>query len=72
MTTPKKFGDEIMIWRQGQGRSRKWLAEKVGVSQKTVESWEYGTRNPSGPAVLLLETLINQEDQSDSRTPNDD
>lgn len=47
-----------MAWRQEIGQPRKWLAERLGVSAKTVESWEYETRNPGGPAMLLLEQLM--------------
>lgn len=54
----KRSGAEIMAWRTGLGRSRRWLADQLGVSPKTVESWEYGARNPSGPALLLIEQLI--------------
>ena len=55
-----------MAWRQGIGQTRKWLAEQLGVSSKTVESWEYETRNPSGPAILLLEQLMKQYHPDDS------
>ncbi|MDF1659428.1 MAG: helix-turn-helix domain-containing protein [Verrucomicrobiales bacterium] len=58
MTRSKITGPEIMAWRQGIGQTRKWLAEELGVSAKTVESWEYGTRNPGGPALRLLEQLM--------------
>jgi putative transcriptional regulator len=53
-------GAEIKAWREGIGQPRRWLAEKLGVSAKTVESWEYGVRNPSGPALRLLELLMTQ------------
>jgi DNA-binding transcriptional regulator YiaG len=54
----KRSGADIMAWRTGLGRSRRWLADQLGVSPKTVESWEYGARNPSGPALLLIDQLI--------------
>lgn len=47
-----------MAWRTGLGRSRRWLAGQLGVSPKTIESWEYGARNPSGPALLLIDQLV--------------
>lgn len=58
-----------MAWRKAIGQPRKWLAERLGVSPKTVESWEYEARNPSGPALLLLKQLmaknpVNQNDES--------
>lgn len=53
-------GADIKAWREGIGRPRRWLADQLGVSAKTVESWEYGVRNPSGPAPRLIEQLMNQ------------
>lgn len=50
-----------MAWRTSLGKPRKWLAERLGVSPKTVESWEYETRNPSGPALLLLMQLMSKK-----------
>ena len=61
-----------MAWRQGLGQPRRWLAEQLGVSAKAIESWEYGTRNPGGPALLLLEQLMTQKNQNVLRKPNDD
>jgi DNA-binding transcriptional regulator YiaG len=58
MTRPKLTGRQIMDWRQGLGKPRRWLAERLDVSPKTIESWEYETRNPGGPALLLLEQLM--------------
>jgi len=60
MTQPKLTGCQIMDWRQGIGKPRRWLAEQLGVSPKTIESWEYETRTPGGPALRLLEQLMNQ------------
>ena len=47
-----------MAWRTEIGKPRQWLAERLGVSPKTVELWEYGTRNPGGPALLLLRQMM--------------
>ena len=58
MSDSQISGAEIMAWRQSIGRPRKWLAEQLGVSPKTIESWEYETRNPGGPATLLLLQLM--------------
>lgn len=51
-------GTEIKLWRRLNGRSRIWLAQRCGVSSRTVEAWEQEVRNPSGPALLLLEGLM--------------
>jgi len=67
MTRSKLTRAEIKAWREGIGRPRKWLAEQLGVSAKTIESWEYGFRNPGGPALLLLELLMKEHP-----LPNDD
>lgn len=34
--------------------SRDQFAQVIGVSERTVEGWEQGRRNPSGPALALL------------------
>ena len=54
-------GDEIRRWRESLGQSRTWLAERCGVSARTVEAWEQGSRTPSGSALLLLEQLVARE-----------
>ncbi len=41
-------------------------------TEKTVESWEYETRNPSGPAMLLLNNMMNQDEQNESNYRVDD
>jgi len=51
-------GAEIKAWREAIGQPRRWLADQLGVSAKTVESWEYGVRNPGGPALRLIEQLM--------------
>jgi DNA-binding transcriptional regulator YiaG len=60
MTRSKLTGADIKAWREGIDQPRKWLADQLGVSAKTVESWEYGVRNPRGPALRLLELLMNK------------
>lgn len=53
MTKPNK----IKTFRKSQKWTVKELAEKLDVSPRTVESWEQGRRNPSGPVLKLLESL---------------
>lgn len=55
--TPKQIKDI----RKKRGWSQKRLAEKVNVTERTVQYWEAGTRNPSGPAVLWLTMLKNEK-----------
>lgn len=57
-----------MDWRQGIGKPRRWLAEQLDVSPKTIESWEYETRTPGGPALRLLEQLMKESPASDEKS----
>ena len=36
------------------------LGKRLGVSRNAVARWETGTRNPSGPALVLLKQLWEQ------------
>lgn len=63
-------GPDIKNWRAALGENRAWLAEKCGVSSRTVEAWEQGIRTPSGPALLLLERLVSETDPN-KRKPKD-
>lgn len=40
--------------REQLGLSRSQFAALIGVSERTVEGWEQGRRQPSGPALTLL------------------
>jgi putative transcriptional regulator len=45
---------EALEARQKLGLSRPEFASVIGVSERTLESWEQGRRNPSGAARVLL------------------
>ena len=51
---------EIRQIRTTQGMTQRIFAEALGVSVKTIESWEAGTNKPSGMANRMLE-LIQQD-----------
>jgi putative transcriptional regulator len=52
---PKAYSaDEIKGIRSRLNMSQGFFAEVIGVSKKTVESWEYGKGKPSGAAARLL------------------
>jgi putative transcriptional regulator len=52
---PKEYtADEIRGIRDGLSMSQGFFAEVIGVSKKTVESWEYGRGKPSGAAARVL------------------
>ena len=48
---------EIRDIRMKHGMSQSVFANYMGVSKKTVEAWERGRNNPTGPACRLLELL---------------
>jgi|GEM_PF-6203995 len=52
MTAP-----EIKELRNGMGLTQKELATLVGVSVKSVEAWERGSRTPSLPAQKIMQLL---------------
>src|SRR5574338_16062 len=41
------IGDHVRKQRVRAGRSQVWLAEKLGLSQNTISSWETGRTEPS-------------------------
>ncbi len=43
--------------REKTGLSQNQFALLVGVSKRTLENWEQGRRNPTGPAKALLRIL---------------
>ncbi|MDR0197170.1 MAG: helix-turn-helix domain-containing protein [Oscillospiraceae bacterium] len=54
-TPPKEFtADEIKCIRDSLNMSQGFFADVIGVSKKTIESWEYGRGKPSGAAARLL------------------
>lgn len=48
---------EIVNLRRTLGLSQSGLAMRLGVSVKTVQSWEQDARKPSSPARTLLKCL---------------
>lgn len=49
--------EEIKQIRKQTGLNAEKFGALVGVSKKTIESWEQGARNPSGPAIKILESM---------------
>lgn len=52
--------EDIKSLRLQMNLTQKSFAALIGVSVKTIESWEHGTNQPSGAARRLLEILSNQ------------
>ena len=48
---------EIKAIRKKTGLNAEKFGAMVGVGKKTVEAWEQGVRNPSGPAKKILESM---------------
>ena len=48
---------EIKAIRKKTGLNAEKFGALIGVGKKTVESWEQGVRNPSGPARKTLENI---------------
>jgi putative transcriptional regulator len=49
--------NRIVAMRERTGLTQKDFAALVGVSSKTLENWEQGRRQPTGPAAVLLAVL---------------
>jgi putative transcriptional regulator len=53
--SPKKYtAEEVRKIRDALNMSQRIFASVIGVSKKTVESWEYGHARPSGAAARVL------------------
>ena len=51
---------QIRAIRAWFGLSQQDLADRLHVTQNAVARWETGSRNPSGPARVVLEQLWDQ------------
>ena len=59
---PSFRGDRIKMIRQKQKMTQQFFSGLLGVSTKTLESWESGRNIPSGPAQRMLE-LMDKDDR---------
>jgi putative transcriptional regulator len=55
--TPEYGPADVKRVRQGLSMSQGNFAAFLGVDASTVQSWEQGTRNPSGPAKRLMQEV---------------
>ena len=60
MKTARRLGSARVFWapkvlamRRTMGLSQSLFAKLAGVSVKTLQNWEQGRRQPSGPAAVL-------------------
>ena len=49
------IADALRKWRKARGYTRRQAAEHFGVSERSIENWEYGHRKP--PSIKLLDAL---------------
>jgi putative transcriptional regulator len=52
------WAPRVLTMRKAMGLSQRVFAKLVGVSVKTLQNWEQGRRQPSGPAAVLLTVLV--------------
>ena len=53
-----KYSDpQVNEIRERTGLSQNHFARLIGVSKRTLENWEQGRRQPTGPARVLLRIL---------------
>ncbi|TBR44188.1 helix-turn-helix domain-containing protein [Marinomonas agarivorans] len=48
---------EVKVIRAKTGLSQQGFASVLGVSKRTLENWEQGRRQPTGPARVLLKIM---------------
>ena len=52
----------IKAIREKTGLTQEAFAEKLQISPCTLQNWEQGHRNPTGPAITLIKLLDKQPD----------
>ena len=52
------WAPRVLAMRKAMGLCQRVFSRLVGVSVKTLENWEQGRRQPSGPAAVLLTILV--------------
>ena len=53
--------EQIRAIRMNANMTQRTFADLLGVSVKTVEAWECGRSNPTGPALRLLDLLASDQ-----------
>jgi putative transcriptional regulator len=51
--------EDVVRIRRERGLSQSQFARLLAVSVRTLQSWEQGTRTPSGPSMRLLQVFEN-------------
>ena len=55
-----KFAENLSLLRKGKDLSQKQLAERVGVDQRTVSTWERGICEPNYETLSKLCEILNE------------
>jgi len=58
---PKYSAEDIKSIRNDLKMTQWVFADLIGVSQKTVEAWESGTRKPAGSAIRMIQLITNNK-----------
>ena len=56
---------DIKAIRKKTGLTQAQFAQKLQISPRTLQNWEQGHRNPTGPAITLMKLLDKQPDLID-------
>ena len=56
---------DIKAIRKKTGLTQAEFAQKLQISPRTLQNWEQGHRNPTGPAITLMKLLDKQPDLID-------
>lgn len=60
---------QLLQKRRSKGLSQAELARRIGISQRTLQDWERGRRQPKGPSRALLNRVL-VDLQNDSNVPD--
>lgn len=55
---PDPIVQALMEVRHAIGLSQVGLAREMGISQRTLQDWELGRRQPKGPSRALLQRML--------------
>ena len=60
ISSKKLLGDKIKKSRRERGYSQKALAKELGISDKTVSSYEVGRATPSFPMIKKISQILHK------------
>lgn len=66
-TASESFASLVRRWRDARGLSRPEAAKRLGISYRSLQSWELGDRTPRGLALQLLTAKFSVADLGNVR-----